>query len=69
MRITSLLSRAEKFGFKDLAAVHWNLPAEQLYEFALAANEGHVVEGGAFCALVSGPAATKSARRISDAPR
>jgi len=41
---------AEKFGFKDLAAVHWNLPAEQLYEYALAANEGHVVEGGAFCA-------------------
>ncbi|TMJ03697.1 MAG: phosphoenolpyruvate carboxykinase [Alphaproteobacteria bacterium] len=40
----------EKFGFKDLAAVHWNLPAEQLYEYALAANEGHVVEGGAFCA-------------------
>ena len=41
---------AEKFGFKDLAAVHWNLPPEQLYEFALRANEGHVVEGGAFCA-------------------
>ena len=42
--------RAEKFGFKDLAAVHWNLPPEQLYEFALRGNEGHVVEGGAFCA-------------------
>src|SRR5215216_3328009 len=41
---------ADKFGLKDLAAVHWNLPPEQLYEFALAANEGHVVEGGAFCA-------------------
>ena len=43
-------ARAEKFGFKDLAAVHWNLPPEQLYEFALRGNEGHVVEGGAFCA-------------------
>ena len=41
---------ADKFGLKDLAGVHWNLPAEQLYEYALAANEGHVVEGGAFCA-------------------
>ena len=36
---------ADKFGLKDLAAVHWNLPAEQLYEYALAANEGHVVAG------------------------
>jgi phosphoenolpyruvate carboxykinase (ATP) len=41
---------ADKFGLKDLAAVHWNLPAEQLYEYALAENEGHVVQGGAFCA-------------------
>jgi len=41
---------AEKFGLKDLAAVHWNLPAEQLYEYALAGKEGNVVEGGAFCA-------------------
>src|SRR5438105_5188791 len=41
---------AEKLGLKDLAAVHWNLPAEQLYEYALAANEGHVVQGGALCA-------------------
>jgi phosphoenolpyruvate carboxykinase (ATP) len=41
---------AEKFGLKDLGAVHWNLPPEQLYERAIAAHEGHVVEGGAFCA-------------------
>jgi phosphoenolpyruvate carboxykinase (ATP) len=41
---------ADKFGLKDLAGVHWNLPAEQLYEYALRAKEGHVVEGGAFCA-------------------
>jgi phosphoenolpyruvate carboxykinase (ATP) len=41
---------ADKLGLKDLAAVHWNLPPEQLYEFAIAGNEGHVVEGGAFCA-------------------
>ncbi len=41
---------ADKFGLKDLAGLHWNLPPETLYEHALAANEGHVVEGGAFCA-------------------
>jgi phosphoenolpyruvate carboxykinase (ATP) len=41
---------ADKFGLKDLAGVHWNLPAEQLYEYAVGAKEGHVVEGGAFCA-------------------
>src|SRR3981081_2080081 len=41
---------ADKFGLKYLAGVHWNLPAEQLYEYALAGKEGHVVEGGAFCA-------------------
>src|SRR4051794_21061600 len=41
---------ADKFGLRGLAGVHWNLPAEQLYEYAIAAKEGHVVEGGAFCA-------------------
>src|SRR5262245_35836463 len=41
---------AERFGLKDLAGVHWNLPPEQLYEYAIAAREGRVVEGGAFCA-------------------
>jgi phosphoenolpyruvate carboxykinase (ATP) len=41
---------ADRFGLKDLAGVHWNLPPEQLYEYAIAAREGHVVEGGAFCA-------------------
>jgi phosphoenolpyruvate carboxykinase (ATP) len=41
---------ADKFGFKDLAAVHWNLTEPALYEYAIASKEGHVVEGGAFCA-------------------
>jgi phosphoenolpyruvate carboxykinase (ATP) len=41
---------ADKFGLKDLAGVHWNLVPEQLYEHAITAKEGHVVEGGAFCA-------------------
>ena len=27
---------ADKFGFKDLAAVHWNLTAPTLYEHAIA---------------------------------
>ncbi len=41
---------ADKFGFKDLAAVHWNLTEPALYEHAIANKEGNVVEGGAFCA-------------------
>jgi len=41
---------ADKFGFKDIAAVHWNLTEPALYEHAIANKEGHVVEGGAFCA-------------------
>jgi phosphoenolpyruvate carboxykinase (ATP) len=41
---------ADKFGFKDLAAVHWNLDAPVLYEHAVAAREGHIVQGGPFCA-------------------
>src|SRR4030095_10162343 len=41
---------ADKFGFKDLAAVHWNLLAPQLYEHAIAAGEASIVQGGAMCA-------------------
>src|SRR3974390_2005828 len=41
---------ADKFGFSDLAAVHWNLTEAPLYEHALANREGHVVQGGALCA-------------------
>ena len=41
---------ADKFGFSDLAAVHWNLTAEPLYEHALANGEAQIVEGGALCA-------------------
>ena len=41
---------ADKFGFKDLAAVHWNLTEPSLYEHAIANREGSVVQGGAFCA-------------------
>ena len=26
---------ADKLGLKDLAGVHWNLPAAQLYEYAV----------------------------------
>ena len=38
---------AEKFGFKDLSAVHWNLTAEPLYEHALSRGEASIVQGGA----------------------
>ena len=41
---------ADKFGFKDLAEVHWNLDAPMLYEHAIAAREGSIVQGGPFCA-------------------
>ena len=41
---------ADKFGFKDLAEVHWNLDAPVLYEHAIAAREGSIVQGGPFCA-------------------
>ena len=41
---------ADKFGFKDLAWVHWNLDAPMLYEHAIAARECTVVQGGAICA-------------------
>ena len=41
---------ADKFGFKNLAAVHWNLNEPLLYEHAIAAGEASVVAGGALCA-------------------
>ena len=41
---------AEKFGFKDLAGVHWNLPDTVLVEHAIRNGEGALVQGGAFCA-------------------
>ena len=41
---------ADKFGFNGLAAVHWNLDAPVLYEHAVAAREGAIVQGGPFCA-------------------
>ena len=42
---------ADKFGFRDLAEVRWNLDAPALYEYALAAREAVVVQGGAICAV------------------
>jgi phosphoenolpyruvate carboxykinase (ATP) len=41
---------ADKFGFKDLEAVHWNLTEAPLYEHALANKEASLVDGGALCA-------------------
>ena len=37
---------AAKFGFRDLNCVHWNLPAAQLYEFALVNGEARVAAHG-----------------------
>ena len=42
---------ADKFGLKDLTAVHWNLNAAPLYEHALANKEASLVDGGALSAF------------------
>ena len=41
---------ADKFGFKDLAAVHWNLTEAPLYEHAIRNGEATLVASGALCA-------------------
>ena len=41
---------ADKFGFKDLARVNWNLSDTLLVEHAIRNGEGSIVHGGAFCA-------------------
>src|SRR5258705_2506419 len=41
---------ADKFGFKDLGAVHWNLEAPHLYEHSIAKHEATIVQGGPICA-------------------
>ena len=41
---------ADKFGFKNLAGVHWNLSAAPLYEHAIRNGEAAIVAGGALCA-------------------
>src|SRR5471030_2248657 len=41
---------ADKFGFKELAAIHWNLTEPSLYEQSISAGEASLVEGGALCA-------------------
>ena len=41
---------ADKFGLKDLAAIHWNLPEPALYEHAIRNGEAQIVDGGALCA-------------------
>ena len=41
---------ADKFGLKDLAAVHWNLIEPSLYEHAIARGEAKIVASGALCA-------------------
>jgi phosphoenolpyruvate carboxykinase (ATP) len=45
---------AEKFGFQDLAGVHWNLTEPALYEHAIRNGEATIVQGGALCAETGG---------------
>ncbi|HVV62716.1 MAG TPA: phosphoenolpyruvate carboxykinase [Pseudolabrys sp.] len=42
---------ADKFGFKDLAELRWNLTAPSLYQHAVANGEATIVEGGALSAF------------------
>ena len=41
----------EQQGFRNLKAVHWNLPAPALYEAAVARGEGHVAKKGPLVVL------------------
>ena len=41
---------ADKFGFEGLDAVHWNLTAPRLYEYAIADDEAKLAFGGALAA-------------------
>jgi phosphoenolpyruvate carboxykinase (ATP) len=41
---------ADKFGFRGLKAIHWNLLEPVLYEHAVAGGEATIVAGGALCA-------------------
>src|SRR5262249_60577243 len=40
----------DKFGFRNLAEVRWNLREPALYEYAISAGEAGVVIGGGLCA-------------------
>jgi phosphoenolpyruvate carboxykinase (ATP) len=40
----------DKFGFKDLAAIHWNLTEPALYEHAIRAGEARLAYGGPLAA-------------------
>ncbi|HEY6027642.1 MAG TPA: phosphoenolpyruvate carboxykinase (ATP), partial [Pseudolabrys sp.] len=42
---------ADKFGFKGLAGVNWNLPEAPLYEHAIRNGEASIVAGGALSAF------------------
>ena len=42
---------ADKFGFKGLAGVNWNLPEAPLYEHAIRYGEASIVAGGALSAF------------------
>jgi phosphoenolpyruvate carboxykinase (ATP) len=41
---------ADRFGLRDLKALHWNLEAPALYEQALRRGEGELIQGGAIAA-------------------
>ena len=41
---------ADRFGFRDLAAINWNLGAPQLYEHALQGKEAQIAAHGALVA-------------------
>src|SRR5512135_3023027 len=42
---------ADKFGLKDLGAIHWNLTEAPLYEHSIRNGEASIVAGGALSAF------------------
>ena len=59
---------AEAFGFRDLAGLHWNLQAPQLYAEAIRRDEAVIAQGGALVAE-TGAAHGPQPERQSDRPR
>ena len=59
---------AETFGFRELAGVHWNHQAPQLYAEAIRRNEAVIAAGGALVAETAPHAARKTKRSSATQP-
>ena len=59
---------ADKFGLRDLKAVHWNLTEAPLYEHAIRNGEATIVAGGALCAETGHHTGRSPAGRAAGSP-